>query len=960
MQLPVAADVDIVIVGGTVRGVAAAAAAAGAGSRALLVAPRPYLGEDLCATLRLRRPAGGLDGAPITARIFADTDEYARPMRVKRALSDALARSGVRFLLECFATDLLLDGTGAARGVVLSNRAGKQCVLAGAVIDATDRAWLARSTGAVSEPWPAGPLRFTRVVVGGQAPANGSRVAACRPLPGFARNREGEADAVELALDLAVPSGGFPDMAAAEQEARALTYRPGQLRASERLHGLCPDPLRCRAEPGAWTTWETADVGHFMLPGIEGLFVLGPSAGIPREAAETLEDAVVSERLGRRIGLEAARAAASAARAPARAAPRSTAAARPERLEIRTRLCGLRPVGDAERRIEVEVSPPRWGRWDVAIVGGGTAGSSAAVGAARAGARTLLVEYQEGLGGTATLGLITRPYHGRAAGYARGVPFPDGGSAVEEKMEWLRREAREAGADIWLGALGCGVLMEGRRVLGVELATEQGAGLVEAAVVVDATGNADLAAAAGAETRFGADPDDIALQGSGLPVRPLRCAYVNTDYLLVDESDMADVWLALTGAPMAMPEGAWDIGPLIHSRERRRIVGDHVLSYLDQIAGRTYPDTLVVSASDYDAHGYPIHPFFALFPHDEQTLRASHPAPGGTSHTPYRCFLPRGLDGLLVIGLGMSMERDASALVRMQLDMHNQGYALGRAAAMAARLGGDTRRIDVRALQRHLVETGALPPEVLSHDDSFPLGEQALRRAVEDFLRWHERREERGAACIGLAVILAHADACRPMLAAAWRSSAGAARLACAKVLGVMGETAVANDLIEALGHAGPWDAKILQGGMAEYAHLPTPLDGLILALGHCGGRRALPELIRRAESLDAGVTLSHHRAVALALERLGDPSAAPVLRQVLERPGMSGHALTALEPLHDAERDLRRRTGPLREIVLARALYRCGDSDDVGKRILTSYLSDLRGLFARHAAAVLSSEGKP
>ncbi len=47
------------------------------------------------------------------------------------------------------------------------------------------------------------------------------------------------------------------------------------------------------------------------------------------------------------------------------------------------------------------------------------------------------------------------------------------------------------------------------------------------------------------------------------------------------------------------------MGTFIQTRERRRIVGDHVLAYLDQIAGRTYPDSIVFSGSDYDSHGYP-------------------------------------------------------------------------------------------------------------------------------------------------------------------------------------------------------------------------------------------------------------------------------------------------------------------------------------------------------------------
>ena len=51
--IPVAADVDVVVVGGSSGAVEAACAAAAGGERVFLLAPRPYLGTALCATLRL-------------------------------------------------------------------------------------------------------------------------------------------------------------------------------------------------------------------------------------------------------------------------------------------------------------------------------------------------------------------------------------------------------------------------------------------------------------------------------------------------------------------------------------------------------------------------------------------------------------------------------------------------------------------------------------------------------------------------------------------------------------------------------------------------------------------------------------------------------------------------------------------------------------------------------------------
>ena len=45
---------------------------------------------------------------------------------------------------------------------------------------------------------------------------------------------------------------------------------------------------------------------------------------------------------------------------------------------------------------------------------------------------------------------------------------------------------------------------------------------------------------------------------------------------------------------------------------------------------------------------------------------------------------------------------------------------------------------------------------------------------------------------------------------------------------------------------------------------------------------------------------------------------------------------------------------------MLARALYRCGDKDGLGEKILRAYANDLRGPIARHAQAVLDADRQP
>jgi hypothetical protein len=99
-------------------------------------------------------------------------------------------------------------------------------------------------------------------------------------------------------------------------------------------------------------------------------------------------------------------------------------------------------------------------------------------------------------------------------------------------------------------------------------------------------------------------------------------------------------------------------------------------------------------------------------------------------------------------------------------------------------------------------------------------------------------------------------------------------------------------------------------------------------------------------------------------LELLGDPAAARPLAALLAKPGMTGHAITSIDAAIRSETPggtnaVQTRRESLRELLLARALYRCGDYQGVGKKILESYTQDLRGHLARHAQAVLQSAGK-
>ncbi|MCU0914457.1 MAG: FAD-dependent oxidoreductase [Planctomycetes bacterium] len=948
-HIPVVHQADVIVVGGTLGAVAAATEAAREGARVLLVGARPSVGEDLCATMHLwleePEPAPG----ELTGKIFSGR-RTTTPLCVKQVLEAALLEAGADFLLCCYPTDLLVDRDGAPAGIVMANRAGRQAVIGKVIVDATERAIVAGWAGAQRRPWVPGEQSCRRVVLGGKA---GRREVPAREVPAGITTNGQEPLYYEYTLDLDLGDGSFAALARAEHRARDITYREGQLRAAERLFFVPTDSILGEMPPAGTNVGNPFPIQHFTAAGCTRLYVLSASADIPRDQVQAGLRPDSVERTGRMIGRAAARQARGLG-TPREVSLKVDSAPPGQAGDVREVLHGLRPTDRLTQTVSAGAcGVPVLADVDVVIVGGGTSGACAAIGAARQGVKVLVVEYQEGLGGVGTLGLIGRPYHGRLSGFTREVPFCDKDHNTESKMEWFRSEIRKAGGEVWLGVLGCGAFLDGNVVKGVLVATPLGRGAIRAKVVIDATGNADVAVAAGAEAMFGGDAADIALQGTGLPQRSPGATYVNTDYLLVDEADVRDVWRAFVGVRLTSSAASYDMGPLIQSRERRRVVGDHVLSYLDQIAGRTYPDSIVFSGSDYDSHGYPSEPYFALIPHTEQTRKANHPAPGGTCYTPYRCLLPRGLEGLLVIGLGMSMHRDATAMVRMQLDLHNQGYAAGVAAALAVRSDCTPRRIDVKALQKHLVEIGNLPENVLTDRDSFPLPDSLVHAAVRDYT---DGTRSRAARCEALAIILTHTEVARAPLKQAFAAATGEARIDYAKLLGCLGERDVVPTLIARLEEVTEWDAKIDQGVMAEYAHLPTPIDALILALGGTHDREAVPALLKKLDTLNPDVTLSHHRALALALEQLAAPAAAEPLARLLNQPGMRGHAMKGLEPLVDKPVEQRRRLAPLREIVLARALYRCGDWQGLGERILRDYQQDIRGVFARHASAVLAA----
>jgi ribulose 1,5-bisphosphate synthetase/thiazole synthase len=172
---------------------------------------------------------------------------------------------------------------------------------------------------------------------------------------------------------------------------------------------------------------------------------------------------------------------------------------------------------------------PQLASVDVLVVGGGPAGIGAALGAARKGAKTLLIENHGFFGGIATFCIGMNMNQMRPAGPRSDVhelligkllSYGDlagrfHGHALACNVEYLKvaifDALDEVGCEYLVHTRAVGASMENNRVTGVVVATKKGLRAISAKVVVDCSGDADIAHFAGAETLFDKDNSPMTL-----------------------------------------------------------------------------------------------------------------------------------------------------------------------------------------------------------------------------------------------------------------------------------------------------------------------------------------------------------------------------------------------------------------------------------------------------------------
>ena len=420
---------------------------------------------------------------------------------------------------------------------------------------------------------------------------------------------------------------------------------------------------------------------------------------------------------------------------------------------------------------------------DVLIAGGGMAGIGAAVAAARGGASVLLLERLAFLGGTATAvtlggfcgmlraangemhriigGLWTeledRARRMDALGTLRIHPTVRGVHGLSydpERMkllfdQWLEGE----GVRVLTEAVVAGVALDGQRIIAVFVETKGGRFAIRARNVIDATGDADLAARAGCGFTLGdagqtqhasamfrmAPVDRAAFAGisraeqdgrmeaavaAGLPLpRTTLAIYPGLDGVGMHLNatrvqhadgrsfDWTDPWERSAAEregrrQVALYEQAArdhlpgfgaarvsSIGAQLGIRESRLVEGDETLTEADVMGGVRGPTRIACTAWPVEDHA----------PGRSTIWR---PLPDGFSYgIPFGSLVAKGLDNLLVAGRCLSATHIAQASARVTAPCLAMGQAAGTAAAMA---GDEGVRVDIAALQSRLRADGVI------------------------------------------------------------------------------------------------------------------------------------------------------------------------------------------------------------------------------------------------------------
>lgn len=506
---------------------------------------------------------------------------------------------------------------------------------------------------------------------------------------------------------------------------------------------------------------------------------------------------------------------------------------------------------------------------EVLVVGAGTAGALAALGSARAGARTHVLDLAAFPGGVGTGAGITAYFHGKGGGLhleidrataawsllLEGRELPSRRWHHEAKKLALMERFERENVSFLGGCITHSVDKDERGcVRSVLVATARGPVRIAAAAFVDSTGDGDLCQLAGADHVSGRSGDGrtLAYSQSAFVLRETAAgsevASRNFDAGWTDSTDPEDLSRArLEGVVQHAPDEIAGrdrllaISPLPGIRQSRQIITDYTLTFRDLVNHARFADGVGEFESIADTHSVDfefeddeVFFFYCVCRLFRRSLRA---------RIPYRVLLPRGLANVWIACRAAGLEPAAAYAVRMQRDMQLLGEIAGRAAARAALAGLASRDVAPERLGDlpHAPSTGQAEAEAGAEPGS---GGMALWRA------WIAPRFEPGEL------------PSQPDRDEAARSFYEAA------VLAMRNDRRAAARLLRAIDtrEEGPPPSVDNTGAHGQEIDLPFWFIAIVL-LRRCGGEECLESFRRLAAH--PGLLLNVRTALALTLERL-------------------------------------------------------------------------------------------
>ena len=251
------------------------------------------------------------------------------------------------------------------------------------------------------------------------------------------------------------------------------------------------------------------------------------------------------------------------------------------------------------------------------------------------------------------------------------------------------------------------------------ISTPTGMLSLSATAWIDATGDGDLAALAGASFELGRTNDGqlhAFSQSSGrtsLEKGVTKMHSINFDAGYVDPTDSQDLTRArLLGiSHYEQPRYTQNdrptyIAPAIGIRQGRQIHTDYVLTLADLIERRRFDDCVGYTGCHYENHAVDYEmesdePMFWVWVCRQWFARTA-------CEIPYRCLIPKQITNVWLACRALGVTVEAHSSLRMQRDIQRVGEVAGIAATLAVKHDTDSRKIDFKTLVTKLRASGAV------------------------------------------------------------------------------------------------------------------------------------------------------------------------------------------------------------------------------------------------------------